>query len=78
MIQPNFEEFIQKITEIVPDNFAAAPEQVKAQVKSTLQNALAEMDFVTREEFETQKAVLQKTRALVEALEKKVDALEKR
>jgi BMFP domain-containing protein YqiC len=34
------------------------------------------MDLVTREEFEVQKLVLAKTRANLEALEKRVEALE--
>jgi BMFP domain-containing protein YqiC len=45
-------------------------------VRSVLQKGLVEMDFVTREEFETQKQVLLKTRTLLNELEKKIEELE--
>lgn len=48
----------------------------QAQVKQVLQSALSRMDLVTREEFDAQAAVLQRTRAKVEALEARLEALE--
>lgn len=45
------------------------------QLKSVLQNALSKLDLVTREEFDTQAAVLQRTRAKVEALEERLEKL---
>ncbi len=49
---------------------------VQQQVQAMLQQTLSRLDLVTREEFETQKAVLLRTREKLEALERKVDALE--
>ena len=43
-----------------------------------LQTALGKLDLVTREEFEVQKAVLAKTRAKLETLEKRVVAMEEK
>ncbi|MGB1236640.1 MAG: accessory factor UbiK family protein [Pseudomonadales bacterium] len=46
------------------------------QLKALLQGAFSKMDLVSREEFDAQSAVLQRTRAKVEALEKRLDELE--
>ena len=47
------------------------------QLKSLLQNALSKLDLVTREEFDAQSAVLQRTRQKVDALEEKLEHLSK-
>lgn len=77
MLQPKYlEELVKKVTADIPEGFGAMPEGLKQQVKSWLTQALAEMDFVTREEFDQQKQVLQKTRQLVKVLEQRVAELE--
>lgn len=45
-------------------------------LRAGLEAALGRLDLVTREEFEAQTAVLQRTRAKLEVLEKHVAALE--
>ncbi len=45
------------------------------QLQTLLQGALRKCNLVTREEFDAQAAVLQKTRAKLEALEAKIDQL---
>lgn len=45
-------------------------------IRAALEAAFAKMQLVTREEFEVQQAVLQRTRALLERLEQQVAALE--
>jgi BMFP domain-containing protein YqiC len=42
-----------------------------------LQTGLGKLDLVTREDFEVQEAVLQRTREKLEALEKRLSELEK-
>lgn len=49
---------------------------MKLQVKSILQSSLDRFDLVTREEFDAQKAVLQRTREKVDALEATLAKLE--
>src|SRR5690554_3689208 len=51
--------------------------EVEKQIKALLQSALAKLDVVSREEFETQQLVLLRTRERLEALEKRVAELEK-
>jgi hypothetical protein len=66
------EGLARKVLEAIPPEMGQAPEAMKAQVKAVLQRALQDMDVVTREEFDTQAAVLAKTRAKLEALEKRL------
>lgn len=49
---------------------------VQQQMQAVLQQTLNRLDLVTREEFDTQKAVLLRTREKLEALERKLDAME--
>jgi BMFP domain-containing protein YqiC len=51
---------------------------VEKNIKAMLQGGLARLDVVTRAEFETQAAVLQKTREKLEQLEARVAELEAR
>lgn len=55
---------------------ANLPQDVERHVRAALEAAFAKMQLVTREEFEVQQAVLQRTRALLERLERQVAALE--
>lgn len=47
-------------------------ESVQQNIHLVLQNQLSKLDLVSREEFDAQKAVLEKTRAKLEALEKQL------
>ena len=54
---------------------ASPAKDIEKNVKALLQGGLAKLDVVTRAEFETQTAVLQKTREKLERLEARVAAL---
>ena len=51
-------------------------EQIDRNAKSLLQSALTRLDVVSREEFDAQAAVLQRTRERLEALEAKIATLD--
>ncbi|WP_371807855.1 accessory factor UbiK family protein [Marinobacterium sp. LSUCC0821] len=51
-------------------------DMVQQQIKTMLQTSFAKLDLVTREEFDAQSAVLQRTREKLEQLEAKVAELE--
>lgn len=77
MLNPTqLESMAKKMAEILPEGFGEMPEAVQSQVKAVLINAFDKMDLVTREEFDIQAAVLSKTRAKLERLEKLVSELE--
>ncbi len=52
-------------------------QQIDRNAKSLLQSALSRLDVVSREEFDAQAAVLQRTRERLELLEKKLAELDK-
>jgi BMFP domain-containing protein YqiC len=54
---------------------APGADALHARLKALLQARLARLDLVTREEFDAQLAVLQRTRAKLDALEKELEAL---
>ena len=60
----------------LPPELGALPEDVRHAARLLAQRVLSEMDCVTREEFEVQQQVLYRTRMKVEALEKRLEALE--
>jgi len=60
-----------KIGQLLPPGLQQAKSDFEAQIKTLLQQQLAQLDFVSREEFDIQSRVLQRTRTKLEALEKK-------
>lgn len=51
-------------------------QELQQQIRSTLQSTFSRLDLVTRDEFDTQTAVLMRTREKLELLEKQVAAIE--
>jgi BMFP domain-containing protein YqiC len=49
--------------------------QIDRNAKSLLRSALGKLDVVSREEFDAQTAVLQRTRQRLETLEQQIEAL---
>ncbi|MTI12454.1 accessory factor UbiK family protein [Sansalvadorimonas verongulae] len=73
-------DFIGSIAEKLQDIVGQGhplKEDFEKNVKAVLTNAFSKMELLTREEFDGQVAVLQRTREMVEALEKRVTDLEK-
>jgi BMFP domain-containing protein YqiC len=74
--QDLFSELQQQFGQFVPDMARAAREDVEQHARAAVMSVLARLDLVTREEFDAQAAVLQRTREKLEALEKRVSTLE--
>lgn len=68
----------ERIAGAIPPGLTNLKDDVEKNVHALLQSGLSKLDLVSREEFEVQKAVLAKTRARLEELEKRVEALEQR
>lgn len=66
-----------KINSLLPPGLQQVKTDFDAKLKTLLQQQLAEFEFVSREEFDIQSRVLQRTRARLEALEDKLNQLEK-
>lgn len=58
---------------VVPDSLSS---DVRDNVRAAIQDVIADLDVVTREELEIQQAVLAKTRAKVDDMERTISELE--
>ncbi|KTF14046.1 ubiquinone biosynthesis accessory factor UbiK [Pseudoalteromonas sp. H105] len=77
MINPaKIEEIAKQISSNMPQGVKNLADTFEAKTKQAIQNKLAEMDFVSREEFEIQSKVLIRTREKLTELEEKVALLE--
>jgi BMFP domain-containing protein YqiC len=70
-----FDEIAARIGQIIENSPA---KDIEKNVKAMLVSSLARLDLVPRAEFEVQAQVLLKTRAKLEALEKRLVGLEER
>ncbi len=71
------DEIASRLADTMPPGLDAIRTDLEKNIRAALQGVLNNMDLVTREEFEVQKAVLAKTRQKVEALEQQLQVLEK-
>jgi BMFP domain-containing protein YqiC len=76
--RPNLDELARQLAESVPQNLRSVGEDLQRNFKSLLQSGLERMDLVTREEFDVQRAVLERTREKLEKLERQLAELENR
>jgi BMFP domain-containing protein YqiC len=70
------DEIARRLLDSVPPAFRSMQQDLEANFRSVLRTSLGKLDVVTREEFDTQMKVLERTRSKLEALEQKVAALE--
>ena len=76
MSDDSIEGLAKKLADLVPGSLRSVREDLEQNFRAVLQASLEKLDLVTREEFEVQEAVLQRTRQKLEALEAKVAELE--
>jgi ubiquinone biosynthesis accessory factor UbiK len=77
---PHFglDELARQLAESVPPNLRALGQDLERNFKALLHTGLERMELVTREEFDVQRAVLERTRAKLEQMEARLADLEKR
>jgi len=71
------DELARGVLDKLPAGFQTLQEDMEKNLRAALQAALVKMELVTRDEFEVQSAVLQRSREKLEALEARVAELEK-
>lgn len=69
-------ELSRKITSMMPATVQQARQDIESSVHALLQSTLTKMNLVTREEFDVQAALLERTREKLDRLEKLLDELE--
>ena len=70
-------DVVKKVVDALPDGVKQLPEDMKQHVHTAVTAALDKLDVVTREEFDAQRKVLEKTRKKLDRLEAEIDALTK-
>lgn len=72
----NINDIVKRLLESLPPSVTKLSQDIEKNFHSVLQGAFNKMDLVTREEFDAQTKVLERTRAKLEDLEKQLRALE--
>lgn len=70
-------ESIDKLAQQIGDLFGQStlPQDIQRNLRGLIQSGFDKMDLVTRDEFDTQTAVLERTRAKLDQLEKQLNEL---
>jgi ubiquinone biosynthesis accessory factor UbiK len=71
------DELARQLAESVPPNLRAFGQDLERNFKALLHTGLERMDLVTREEFDVQRSVLERTRTKLEQMEARLAELEK-
>jgi BMFP domain-containing protein YqiC len=78
-VDPRFiDDLAKRLAAAVPPGLVALRRDLEDNFKAVLQSALARLDLVSRQEFDVQAAVLRRTREKLEALEARLESLERR
>ncbi len=67
----------QKLADALPSGFVNAQQDAEKTLRAGLESTLSRLNMVSRDEFETQSAVLARSREKIDQLEKQVANLEK-
>jgi BMFP domain-containing protein YqiC len=70
------DDLSRKISESLPKGLASLQDDTRQHLNSALQSAFSKMNLVSREEFDIQQAMLERTREKLELLEQRVRELE--
>ena len=77
MIDPKqLDDLARRLADSVPPGLRQLQSDMEKNFRVGLQSVFSRMDLVTREEFDVQQAVLERTRARLEALERHVAMIE--
>jgi len=70
------DELARRLLERVPPALRSMQADLESNFRAVLRERLSKLDLVSRDEFDAQARVLERTRALLEALDARVAALE--
>ena len=70
------DEIARRLLDSVPPAFRALSQDLETNFRAVLRSSLGKLDLVTRDEFDTQTRVLERTRARLADLEARLQALE--
>ena len=70
------DDIARRLMDNLPPALRATQRDLESNFRAVLRASLGKLDLVTRDEFDTQSRVLERTRARLEALETRVKAME--
>jgi len=76
MIPPSVDQLAERLGQLLPPELQQIREDVHEKIRASLQDYFSRLDLVSREEFDIQSAVLQRTREKLDALEQRLAELE--
>ena len=77
MIDPKIlDDFAKRLAEVVPQSARDLHQDIEKNLRAVITGTFNKLNLVTREEFEIQQNVLQRTRSKVEKLEEQIAELE--
>jgi ubiquinone biosynthesis accessory factor UbiK len=76
MDSPRIDEIARRLLESVPPSLRAVQQDLESNFRAVLRASLTKLDLVSRDEFDAQVRVLERTRARLEELERKVMEME--
>lgn len=76
MSDESIEQIARKLAESVPQGLRSVRDDLEKNFRAVLASGLGKLDLVTREEFDIQEAVLERTREKLQALEARLAVLE--
>ena len=78
MENPRIDDIARRLVEGLPESVRLLRRDIESNFRAVLQASFARLELTTREEFEVQTRVLERTRAALTALEQRIEALEQR
>jgi len=76
MENASIDRLVATLVEALPTELGSLKADAEANFRAALAGGLRKMDLVTREEFDIQRAVLERTREKLDALEARLKALD--
>ncbi|MFL6604566.1 MAG: accessory factor UbiK family protein [Steroidobacteraceae bacterium] len=73
---PRIDEIARRLLEKVPPGVRAVQRDLESNFRAVLRASLSKLDLVSRDEFDAQMRVLERTRARLEELERRVAGIE--
>ena len=77
-MREKIESILSEVSKALPEDFQHVKQDIENNLRATLNATFTKMELVTREEFEIQSALLQRTRTQLEELKTKLTELEER
>jgi ubiquinone biosynthesis accessory factor UbiK len=71
------DEIVRRLLESIPPAARSVQQDLESNFRAVLRTTLGKLDLVTRDEFDAQTKVLERTRAKAEALESRLAELER-